>query len=80
MVVSAVVLRATGRMIMEGGGAGGEVEGHGQKRRTSARGKEREDEKKTKGQIPNLFQRDVLPHMFTTCPYPSLLSLPEMIG
>ena len=52
--MGAVVLRATGR-IMEGGGAGSEVEGQGWKRRTSGRGKEREDEKKTKGRIPNLF-------------------------
>jgi len=29
VAVSAVVLRATGRMIMEGGGAGGEGEGQG---------------------------------------------------
>jgi hypothetical protein len=66
-------------MIMEGGGAGGEGEGHRRKRRTSARGKEREDEKKTEGRIPNLFHLDVLPYMFTACPYSSLLSLPETI-
>jgi hypothetical protein len=62
-------------MIMEGGGAGGEGEGQGRKRKTSGREKEREDEKKTKGRIPNLFHADVLPYMFTACPYPSLLPL-----
>jgi hypothetical protein len=66
-------------MIMEGGGAGGEGEGHGRKRRTSAREKEREGEKKTKGRIPNLFHLDVLPYMFTACPYSYLLPLPEII-
>lgn len=74
-----MVLRGTGRMIMEGGGAGDLGEGQGRKRRTSAREKEREDEKKTKGRIPNLFHLDVLPYMFTACPYSSLLSLPETI-
>ena len=64
---------------MEGGGAGGEGEGELGKRRTSRRGKERKGEKKTKGRIPNLFHRDVLPYMFTACPYSYLLPLPETI-
>ena len=73
MAVSAVVLRATGRMIMGGGGAGGVGERDGGKRKTKEGEKEREDEKETKGRIPNLFYWDVLPYMFTVFPNSSLI-------
>jgi hypothetical protein len=67
-------------MNMEGGGAGGRVKGRGRRGDKCGREeKERLDEKKTTGRIPNIFDRDVLPYMFTACPYSSLLSLPERI-